>query len=493
MTSNFENNLPQEGTQLVGESLTENSSVWPTDSGGAKTSSRDETAVGGLAADITSPKNNEDGNPFQRSKRLARSPPEKMGNPVQKRSRSSPPKITLDAVKNDFINLGEKINELVDMLKDGKRRSIHQPMRDLIDTIGVLYENAASQRMYATRERAKENVKLDKALQTSPTVSSTLKKTGNTQVNAQKTKRPTDPSTGKQGRSTEQTDRGLKQIVEHTAKARDKTSEKTDSDWIKVKKKERKKNKKKKTKPKRPKPDAIIVAAKGELSYAEILRQVKADPKMRDLSDAVSKIRRTQKGELLFQLKEAGEKTDKMKTTIEEVLGEQATAHSLKQRLVVEIKDIDEVTSKEEIYAEIKSQCKVELQPTDIQSLRKGYGGTQTAKVYASAEIANTLLEIGKIKIGWVVCRIREQKTAPLIKCFRCLEFGHLAKHCKSEHDRSKRCRRCGTEGHLAKECTKDPKCMFCNGEGSVDAGHIAGGSKCPLFRKALTSLNNKL
>ena len=42
--------------------------------------------------------------------------------------------------KTPFNDLGEQIYRLVDLLEDGKRRSIHQPMRDTIESIKMLYE-----------------------------------------------------------------------------------------------------------------------------------------------------------------------------------------------------------------------------------------------------------------------------------------------------------------------------------------------------------------
>lgn len=91
------------------------------------------------------------------------------------------------------------------------------------------------------------------------------------------------------------------------------------------------------------------------LSYAEILRKVKADPKLSELEETVAKIRRTQKGELLLQLKDTGQKTELIKRAMSETLGEQADVKSLKHRVTM-IKDIDEVTTKREICYAILAQ-----------------------------------------------------------------------------------------------------------------------------------------
>ena len=70
-------------------------------------------------------------------------------------------------------------------------------------------------------------------------------------------------------------------------------------------------------------------------------------------------------------------------------------------------------------------------------------------KLSLPTRIANEIIKNNKIKIGWVNCRIRE-KVSP-IKCYKCLEYGHIIKTCKSLIDRSKNCLKCGQHGHFIK------------------------------------------
>ncbi|EDW39980.1 GL22367 [Drosophila persimilis] len=96
-------------------------------------------------------------------------------------------------------------------------------------------------------------------------------------------------------------------------------------------------------------PDAIIIAAKDPSSYAEILRKVKGDEKLQGLGEAVARIRRTQKGELLLQLSKSGEETSSFLSLVGESLGDAAEVRALQERVIVECSDLDEVTTKEEI------------------------------------------------------------------------------------------------------------------------------------------------
>uniref|UniRef100_A0A182RES9 Uncharacterized protein n=1 Tax=Anopheles funestus TaxID=62324 RepID=A0A182RES9_ANOFN len=55
--------------------------------------------------------------------------------------------------------------------------------------------------------------------------------------------------------------------------------------------------------PRHPRSEAIVVGLREADSYASILRKVKDDPSLQALGKCVSKVRRTQNGNMLFELK----------------------------------------------------------------------------------------------------------------------------------------------------------------------------------------------
>lgn len=411
----------------------------------------------------------EESNPFQGRPRLTRSPPALETS--EQRQITPRRKLAGNDGPSTFSKLGEEITTLTDMLEDGKRRSIHQAMRDAISNIKTLYDLLVSERgIKETNEKERRSA----SSQTSPLVKGVLeekrkKKRNREEPNPKKHKAGPTESAEMQGRS----------------KHPEATGAIDEGQWIVATK-----AKKRRPKEKRHRPDAIVIETKDQTSYADILRQMKADPKLGEMGQVVSRIRRTQKGGLLIQLNQANDKTEELKTKIGECVGNHASVKSLTQQKVIEIKDLDEVSSENDIREAIVAHFKIETGPDAVLSVRKAYGGTQTAIVRVSARDAKRLLEAGKVKIGWVNCRIRER--VGLTRCFKCLEFGHISKECKSKEDRSSRCRRCGENGHIAKDCAKDPMCMFCIGDGVEKAGHIAGSGKCPLFRKALAARNTR-
>lgn len=249
----------------------------------------------------------------------------------------------------------------------------------------------------------------------------------------------------------------------------------------------------KKKKEVRPRPSAIILRKKGDsTSYAEILSKVKKDDDLKELGDSVSKIRRTAKGDLMLVLDSADSaKADKLKNLVQGKMSDEVDIESRTQGRDVEIRDIDEFTTKEEVLDALKRTLgDTSLRIECICSLRKAFRDTQIATVKLSSNHAGNLLEAG-IKIGWVSCRVRE-KVWPT-HCYRCWRFGHVAARCNSDVDRSKNCRKCGGENHKAAECKKEEVCTLCSEDGRPgDNKHRAGSTRCPIFRDALKAATNK-
>lgn len=237
-----------------------------------------------------------------------------------------------------------------------------------------------------------------------------------------------------------------------------------------------------KPKPRRVhKGDALVVKLTGELSYAELLRKVRVDPKLQELGANVVKTRRTQAGDMLFELrKDPTVQSSNYQKLVEQSLGEAGQVKALSQRVLVECKNLDEITTTVDLSDALRDQLKVDVAPADIR-LRKAYGDMQTATLNVPEAIANKMLASGKIKVGWSVCTLVSKRR--IERCFRCMGFGHRAAKCKAP-DRSKLCRRCGEDGHFARGCSKPPRCLLC----TVDAGnkHATGGPLCAAYRRAL-------
>ncbi|CAB0037470.1 unnamed protein product [Trichogramma brassicae] len=206
----------------------------------------------------------------------------------------------------------------------------------------------------------------------------------------------------------------------------------------------------------RHRPDVIVIKAKDASKYADILRSLKSDPTLQQkVGSSVNNIRRSAAGALMLQLKKGVENASDLGEELGKVLGTAATASALLHTSTIEIKDLDECATKEEVTAALDALLGVPVSERDpVKSLRKAYAGTQVAVVALPDELAATALKLGHVRIGWVNCRIRAREEAA--RCYRCWSPGHVAARCKGP-DRTELCYRCGQKGHQAKDCKGQP------------------------------------
>lgn len=62
----------------------------------------------------------------------------------------------------------------------------------------------------------------------------------------------------------------------------------------------------------------------------------------------------------------------------------------------------------------------------------------------------------------------------PVVRCFKCLRFGHVSDQCKSDI----RCSQCGAVGHNYRECVSEKMfCIFCTND-----SHHSASKKCPAY-----------
>lgn len=257
--------------------------------------------------------------------------------------------------------------------------------------------------------------------------------------------------------------------------------------WEKVERKKKRAPEERRPKlRKQARPDALLIKKGGELTFADILKKVKADNSLNNLGQKVTQIRRTMGGDLLLELKSTGEpaQTSLFRDQLKGAIGGDTEIKSLSQEATILIKDLDEATEAndvveavEELFPTAKGTCRV-------KNIKTAYGGTQTATINVPCTLAKEMIRMGKINVGWVVCRIREQFDP--IRCYKCLDFGHRAASCKSGTDRSKLCMRCGNTGHVAKGCQNSHRCMICSGKDGINSNHGTGNYRCPSYQEAL-------
>lgn len=224
------------------------------------------------------------------------------------------------------------------------------------------------------------------------------------------------------------------------------------------------------------------------------MRRIKQAVLNEQVRTTVEKIHKTKTGNMLItHSKKSIDKGQALQKAITDVFQKEAEVICRGPQESIEIRDIDDDTTKENIPTALKTEtgdtCEI---PLEAIKIRKTYRGTQTATVTLPAAAAQQLLEgNGKIRIGWVNCRMTATKRP--IQCFKCWHFGHFGSQSKSKIDRSKHYIRCGREGHKIAECKNLAKCVLCADDQSAqDAAHHAGTYRCPVFKEALEKMTNK-
>ncbi|XP_037929914.1 uncharacterized protein LOC119664510 [Teleopsis dalmanni] len=186
------------------------------------------------------------------------------------------------------------------------------------------------------------------------------------------------------------------------------------------------------------------------MSFADILRKVKGAPELKAVGDDVHSIRKTQKGELLLEFKRSTEATMVHQANIKSILSEEIEVKTLTEEVTLELRYLNEITTKEEIITAWKEQIGA-IQPSAIKTIRSAPGGTRTAIIVIPKMQAGKAEEVGKLRVGWTVCRLLKKVTPR--RCYKCFDFGHVARNCQSTKDWSKHCYKCGEQDHLAKAC----------------------------------------
>jgi len=137
---------------------------------------------------------------------------------------------------------------------------------------------------------------------------------------------------------------------------------------------------------------------------------------------------------------------------IGKAMGDRSVVKELVHYQRVVVQDLDEQAEPEEIKDAICRQIGVEIEKVKVVSIREMSRGQKWAIVSLPAGVASNVISAGRLRVGYVNCRVRLWEDRGMDRCFRCLSRGHLAGQCKGP-DRSKCCRRCGFTGHRAAKC----------------------------------------
>lgn len=236
----------------------------------------------------------------------------------------------------------------------------------------------------------------------------------------------------------------------------------------------------------RNRPEALVITLEQGQTYADVLKEIKTKANPADNNVEINKIRGTKSGNILLELghNSNNEGKEAFSATLKTILGDKSV-RMLEPKRTVEIRDLDSTSVTEDVEKAIREATRKPNLGIKVTLLRTNNRQQRVALVEMPEREANILIEASRVRIGWVICRVRERIN--VTRCFKCFGYGHIQANCGGP-DRSEQglCRQCGEAGHKKIDCkTKEPKCFLCS-DGNFIIKHVAGSRGCRAFRDAL-------
>ncbi|XP_052746181.1 uncharacterized protein LOC128199680 [Bicyclus anynana] len=183
----------------------------------------------------------------------------------------------------------------------------------------------------------------------------------------------------------------------------------------------------------------------------------------------------------------------------------QVTAEPVKKlKPMIILKGISEDLPVEDLVEVILEQ-NVELEKcTKDEMSLKFKRNNRNSKLYnavfvVSPQLFRAAMPLGRIRVDHQ--RVHVEEFSPFLQCHKCLQFGHVNKHCRSEQTR---CAHCADTTHIAADCpTKEdkhvpPKCFNCSTHNSkfpnkLNVVHLATSLVCPILRNIRDKVNDTI
>ncbi|KAL0829497.1 hypothetical protein ABMA28_004257 [Loxostege sticticalis] len=234
-----------------------------------------------------------------------------------------------------------------------------------------------------------------------------------------------------------------------------------------------------------PRSSAIVLtllpgAQEKGVTYETAIRDAKSRINLEELGISGLRFSKAKTGGKILEIPGAtsGDKADAFASKLREVLPAEIVRVTRPTKTVdIRLSGLDDSVTKEEVAAAVSKSGGCTVDHVKVGIIRQSFSGNGTVVVKVPVTAAQKLSK-GRLLVGWVSCRVQVLETKPL-RCYRCMEGGHVREQCPCETDRSELCYRCGRPGHQARECDAAvPHCPVCADLGKP-ADHKVGSKSC--------------
>ncbi|XP_013166405.1 PREDICTED: uncharacterized protein LOC106116893 [Papilio xuthus] len=246
-----------------------------------------------------------------------------------------------------------------------------------------------------------------------------------------------------------------------------------------------------------PKTAAVVVTltpeaiAKG-LTYDAVIAEAKAKIRLQDVGITTGvRFRVCATGARRFEVlgAENGPQADALAERLAQVFsGDMVRISRPTKTTEIKISGLDDSSTIDEVLAAVAEAGGCPRESLKSSGVVRDRYGVGHAWVECAVPTAKRVAAAGRLTISWVSANVTLLEPRPM-RCYRCLQKGHVRAQCNAEEDRSKLCFRCGVEGHKFKGCSAKPHCTIC-AAARKPADHKLGGRGCSAPAPKITRGN---
>ena len=192
-----------------------------------------------------------------------------------------------------------------------------------------------------------------------------------------------------------------------------------------------------------------------EITYAAAMTEAKRRIDLNALGISGLSFRRALTGGCLLEISGEGnkEKADALAQKMREVLEPQGIKVARPTKCAdMRVRGLDDSATPEDVRSALARAGGCSEDDLKLGPVRRAPSGAGSVWVQGPIAAVNKITAAKRVTVGWVVATVEPLDPRPL-RCYRCLQEGHVGQRCTETSMRGDRCYRCGDLSHKASEC----------------------------------------